>query len=180
VTTAEPTTAGSVSQWVTAQAEVEDPENPDPSGSSKKPVRVLELHFALPCGNGQPYGTEGVVLKGPKNQEFKIRDVVVGKNPDSLEAFINEHYNDVSELAVSFRMGKSPDDDEARKQLLLCLKALVPLVTQCSFLIYGEYTMASRPEKKYDQDGISITLGDIIIGRFKKLAGHMPELKVRC
>lgn len=184
ITTAGATTSGldqtSISEWVTAQSEVEDPEDPNPSGSSKNPVRDLELHFFLPCGNGESYSTDKVVLRGPSNRKFKMRDILVSKNPNILEAFVEEHYNDVSELTINFHIGKSENDNETRKQMVSCLEALVPLVTQCSFTITSEYTMASKPPKKYDSDGEPITLNDIIVERFKNLAGHMPELKVSC
>jgi hypothetical protein len=154
--------------------------DPSLSGSSREPVRDLELHFFLPCGNGELYSTDKVVVRSPSNRRFKMRDIVVGKNPNALEAFVDEYYVDVSELTVNFHIGKSENDNETRKQMVWCLEALVPLATQCSFTITSEYTMASKPPKKYDADGEPITLDDIIVGRFKNLAGHMPELKVKC
>ena len=183
VTTAGPSSAGldaaSVSQWATAQSGVEDPENPKPSGSSKKPVRELRLNFMLPCGNGESYSNDDVVLRGRNYEKFKMRDIVASKNPDSLEAFINEQYNDISELLVTFHLGKSEDNSEVRKQMQFCLKALMPLAAQCSFTIASEYATKSRTEK-YDEHGYRISLNDIIVDKFKKLAGHMPELKVKC
>ena len=169
--------AASISAWAKNQSEVKDPDDPNPlSGSSARAPVKIELHFLLPCGQGQPFSRDEDVVH---DTSPKLKMKQIQNNPSSLDAFISGEFNDEIELHVHFRLARSESETGTRGQLKQCLNALLQLTKPCSFVIDAEYTpAANNPKEIVRADGTVITLRDTIVSRLKQLAGTNRQLTI--
>ena len=170
-----------ISQWIAAQSEAQVFEDATPAESSQKPSQEVKLQLSLPCGQHEAFGMDEIVIRSPQNNRLHMRDTISSNNPSRLEAFINEHFEDVSKVAVTFCLAKLADDAEIRIQLRQCLEALIRLADQCSFFIKCEYVTTLKGQDNLFQGNSLELLRDTIVGRFKMLAekAGIQELTVK-
>jgi hypothetical protein len=144
-------------QWAKKLPEVEGRKNPKPAGSGVLGSSRLVLNFLLPCGPGRPFSQDESILHSTY-PEFKIKEILAKDNLNSLGAFINDKFCDITELEVHFRLSQSVDDNEVHPQLDQCLNALLHVTDQCAFAINAKYYMSTPPTEIRRANGTVVSL----------------------
>lgn len=160
-------------QWAQVQSETEYTEHSTASDSVKSSSNAIELHFDIPCGEGQASLHQVVAqICTNDNAKFHIRDIVKVKNKGALGCFLEQQKVLTSELIVNFHLSTSEDNKDCKDQIKLCLQNLVDVADRFSLTINAEYTMAVKPVSRRE-------LVKKIIGMLDKEANDASYQTVR-